>query len=270
MRALLLRLLVAAAAALALVGTTCVFSGSFNGTEGSLKVTNNPTTIANASPTGVWSGSDSVTGQSVTALIDAAGLATFVRSDGAQFVGQVTTSGNTFAMSVQGYSNFGTPFSDGSTSGSGTLNGTVMSGGTLNATLTFSTAGHTPMSGTWSLSFEALSNDRSSLAAISGNYRDTAAITVLSINGDGAITSQNPVNHCVLNGSVTTHDGAHDLYEVSYSYGDCTGAAATLNGVEFTGLASLNSGAAPVQLTIAVTGSSPAGRYAQVSAFDGS
>jgi hypothetical protein len=269
MRALLLRTVLAAAVAVALAGASCEWSGSFNGTGSSLTVTNNQSTVSNASATGVWSGSDSVSGLSVSALIDAAGLATFIRSDGVQFVGQVTTSGNTLAASVQGYSDFGTPFSDGSTSGSGTLNGTVTSGATLSATLIFSTAGNTPISGTWALAFEALSNDGSSLAAISGNYRDTTTAAVLSINSDGVMTSQDPADHCVLNGSVTTHDGAHDLYEVSFSYGDCTGAAALLNGVGFTGLATLNSGAAPVQLTMAVTGSSPAGRYALVSSFDG-
>jgi hypothetical protein len=270
MRALLLRLVLAAAVAIMLVAASCYSSVSFNGTQGSLSITNHPDNVSNASATGVWSGSDSVSGLRVTALIDAGGLATFIRSDGVQFVGQVTTSGNTFAAAVLGYSNFGTPFGDGSTSGSGTLNGTVMSGSTLSATLTFSTAGNTAMDGTWSLNFQALSNHGSSLAAISGNYRDTASNTVLSVNSDGAMTSQDPVNHCVLNGSITTHDGAHDIYEVSYSYGDCSGAAAALNGVEFSGLASLNTGATPVQLTIAVTGSSAAGAYAQVSSFDGS
>jgi hypothetical protein len=269
MRALLLRMVVAAGVAVALVAASCEFSGSFNGTESSLSVTNQSGT-SNASATGVWSGSDSVSGLSVTALIDAAGLATFIRSDGVQFVGQIATSGNTLAATVEGYSDFGTAFSDGSTYGSGALNGTVMSGSTLSATLTFTTNGNTPMSGTWSLTFEAVSNDSSSVTAISGNYRDAATAAVLSVNGGGAMSGQNPASHCVLNGSITTHDGAHDVYEVSYSFDDCTGAYAVLNGVEFTGLASLNSGASPVQVTMAVTGAASASRYALVSSLSGS
>jgi hypothetical protein len=268
MRTLLLRIVVAAGVAVALVAASCEFSGSFNGTESSLSVTNQSST-PNASATGVWSGSDSVSGLSVTALINAAGLATFIRSDGVQFVGQVATSGNTLAATVAGYSDFGTPFSDGSTYGSGALNGTVMSGSALSATLTFSTSGNTRMSGTWSLTFEALPNESSSVAAISGNYSDTATAAVLSINSAGAMTGQNPANQCVLNGSITTNDSNHDVYQVSYSYGDCTGAYAVLNGVEFTGLASLNSGASPAELTMAVTGSSPAGKYALVSSLIG-
>ena len=268
MRALLLRLVLLAGTGVALAAASCEFSGSFNGTESSLSVTNH-NNASNGSASGVWSGSDSVSGLSVTALINAAGLATFIRSDGVQFVGQVETSGNTLTATVEGYSNFGTSFSDGSTYGSGTLNGRVMGGSTLTATLTFTTSGNTEMSGSWTLTFASLSNDSSSVAAISGNYRDTATATVVSITSGGTMTSQNPANHCVLNGSIATQDSTHDVYEVSYSYGDCTGAYAVLNGVEFTGLASLNSGATPAELTMAVTDASSASKYALVSSLSG-
>jgi len=53
------------------------------------------TSTTDASATGVWSGSDSVSGLAVTALINSAGQATFIRSDGIQFVGTVQVSGTT-------------------------------------------------------------------------------------------------------------------------------------------------------------------------------
>ena len=43
-----------------------------------------------------------------------------------------------------------------------------------------------------------------------------------------------------------------------------------LNGVQFTGLASLNSGSSPAQLTLAVTGASSTAKYGFVSTLTGS
>jgi hypothetical protein len=224
----------------------------------------------NASATGIWSGSDSVSGLGITALINAAGQATFIRSDGVQFVGSVQVSGNTLAVTIDGYSDFPAAFSDGSTYGIGTLNGTVTSGSSISATLDFTTNGGTAISGTWSLTFEPLSNNASSTSAISGNYTDAVTAAVLAITSSGVMTSQNAANGCVLNGSVSTSDTTHDVYEVAFTYGNCTGTYAVLNGVQFTGLASLNSNLSPAQVTMAVTAASPTSKYAIVSTLNGS
>ena len=74
---------------------------------------------------------------------------------------------------------------------------------------------------------------------MSGNYTDNVTGTVLSINNGGVMTSQNANNGCVLNGSISTSDATHDIYEVAFTYGNCTGTYAVLNGVQFTGLATL-------------------------------
>jgi len=224
----------------------------------------------NASATGIWSGSDSVSGLGITAFIDSAGQATFIRADGVQFDGAVQVSGNTLAVTVTGYADFPMAFSDGSTYGIGTINGTVTTGSTLSATLDFTTNGNTAVSGSWSLTFEALSNNSSSTSAVSGNYTDSTTGAVLSITSAGALTEQNSNNSCVLNGSISTSDSTHDIYEVAYSFADCTGTYATLNGVQFTGLASLNTNSSPAQLTIAVAGASATAKYALVSTLNGS
>ncbi len=256
-----LRLIAVLLSGALLMGSNC--SSSNDSTSGS--------TTTNASATGLWSGIDSVSGLGITGMVNAAGVATFIRGDGVQFTGTVQVSGNTLAMAVDGYSNFnGAAFSDGSTYGIGTLNGTVTSASALTATLTFTTTGNTAISGSWSLSYGTLSNTGSSTAMISGNYNDSATGTIVSITSSGEMTSQNPANSCVLNGTMSTSDATHDIYEVSYSYGDCTGAYAVLNGVELRGLATFNPNASPVQLTIAVTGSSSAGKYGIVSTLTGS
>jgi hypothetical protein len=222
-----------------------------------------------ATATGIWSGTDSASGLGVTAYVDASERATFIRDDGVQFVGTLQISGDTLSATLQGYSGFGGAFGDGSTYGAGSLNGTVTTGTTLSATLNFTTQGGSPIAGTWSLSFNTLSNSGASLGAISANYTDTVTGTVISIAGNGVMTGQNGANGCVLNGAVSISNARYDVYEVAYNYQNCTGTYAALNGVQFTGLAALNAALVPVQLTMAVAGASSAGKYGIVSILTG-
>ena len=231
--------------------------------------TGSDTGTTSASAMGVWSGSDSVSGLGLTALITSAGQAMFLRSDGVLFSGTAQVSGNTLVLAADGYSTFPATFSDGSTYGVGTVNGAVTTGNSISATMSFTTNGGTASTGNWSLSYSALSNDSSSTGTISGNYTDTTTGAVLSINSNGSMTSQNANNGCVLNGSVSTTDSALNIYQVSYSFGNCTAAYAVLNGVQFTGLATLNP-SSPAQITMAVTGASTTSQYAIVSTLTGS
>ena len=254
--------------AAALLLSSCNSTGLGSGTG---------STTTDESATGVWSGTDSMTGATVIALINSAGQATFVTSGGlqvnqGQFVGSAQVSGSTLAVTVDGYSNFPSTFSDGSTYGLGTLNGAVTTGSSITATLTFTTSGPNggiAISGSWSLSYSSQSNNASSPTVISGNYTDTSTGAVLSINSNGVMTSQGP-NNCVLNGSVATGDTSHNIYEVSYTYANCTGSYAGLNGVQLTGLATLNTSSSPEQLFIAVTGASSTYKYSIVSTLNGS
>ena len=232
------------------------------------------TSMTNASATGIWSGSDSGSHLGITGMVNAAGQAVFIRADGVQFVGTLQVSGSALAATVAGYSAFGATFSDGSNFGIGTLNGTVATGGALSAALTFTTHGGSDIGGAWALTFEPRSGDPSSSATVSGNYTDHVTGSVLSITSSGVMSSQNAANGCVLNGAISTADAAHDVYEVAFTYGNCTGGFAPLNGVQFTGLASLNTDVTPAQLLVAAAGtaagSGPAGtaKYGIVATFD--
>lgn len=139
----------------------------------------------------------------------------------------------------------------------------------LNATLTFTTDGNTAITGSWSLSYASIASNASSSEAISGNYTDSSSGAVLSITSSGTMTSQ-AANGCVLNGSASTNDSSHNVYEVAYSYASCTGSDAVLNGVQFTGLATLNTAQSPAQLLIAVAGASSTTKYGIVSTLSGS
>jgi len=229
----------------------------------------------NQSATGVWSGNDSVSGLALTAFINSSGQAAFIRSDGVLFSGTVQVSAGNLVSSVSGYVNFPATFTDGSNYGIGTLNGSVTTGSSLTATLSFTTNGSTAISGDWSLSFENISNNSSSPATVSGNYTDTSTSQVLSINSNGVMSQQNAsgttFSGCVLNGSISTGDSTHNVYEVSYTLANCAGSTQVLNGVKFTGLASLNNAQSPAQLTIVVTGTSSSGaKYGIVSTLNAS
>jgi hypothetical protein len=274
MRPLAIRLIgtlaVITVAAAALVGSSCQWTFNSGTGTGSGTGIGGGSVSGDASAIGVWSGKDSVSGLGMTALINSAGQAAFIRGDGVQFVGTVQVSGTSLAVTVSGYSDFSSRFSDGSTFGIGTLNGSVTTGTTLTATLDFTTSAGTALKGNWSLSFEALSNDGSSTAAISGNYTDQVTGTVLSISSSGVMTSQNAANGCVLNGSMSSTDTSHDVYEVAFTYGSCTGTYAVLNTVSFKGLATLNPALSPAQITLAVAGASSTNQYGIVQSLNGS
>jgi hypothetical protein len=218
-------------------------------------------TMTNQSAVGIWSGTDSVTGLAVTAIVNSAGEAVFLRSDGTQFAGTAQVNGSSLAVAIDGYSNFATTFPDGTTTGVGTINGTVTSSTTMTATLSFTTSGSTAITGTWTMSYSPLSTIASSLMAVSANYTDGTTGATVSIDGLGDVNSQDATTGCVMNGTVSTSDTAYDIYQINFSYKNCTGNYAVLNDVAMTGLAVLDTGISPQQLGIAVTGQSSSGSY---------
>jgi hypothetical protein len=223
------------------------------------------TVTGTAATVGLWTGTDSASGDGVTAIINSTGQAVFIRSDGVQFTGSVQATGGAIAATLDGYTNFNATFTDGSDYGVGTLNGTVTAASAITATLSFTTSGGTAASGSWSLTYASLSGSGSSLSQISGNYTDNTTGGTVSINASGAMTSQNPTNGCVLNGTLSTTDTTYDVYQVSYTLEDCVGADAALNGVQFTGLAFYNGTVSPVQMELAVTGTASTSDYGLVS-----
>jgi hypothetical protein len=224
------------------------------------------TSTANASPAGIWQGTDSASGLALTGIVNAAGLADFIRSDGAQYIGTASAAGTALAVSLDVYTQFGTAFSDGSTYAVGTLNGTVSTEGSITGSVDITTSANTAITSSWSLNFSSLYNNASSLSAISGNYTDASSGdplngTTLSISGTGAMTAQSASTDCVMNGQISTANTGNNAYEVSYTLENCGGAYAVLNGISFTGLAILNTNASPSQVVIGVSGTSSGGAH---------
>jgi hypothetical protein len=214
------------------------------------------TLVTTVSPGGIWGGTDSASGLQVSGLVDESGQFHFIRSDLVQFVGTATTSSNSVSASFEGFAQVGTTFADGATHGTGTLTGSITERSAMMLSYQFSTDAGTASSGTLNLAYNTLYDLDSSLAAISGNYTDPTAGTTVSISGSGAITSQDPNTACVVNGQVSVINSMYNAYDVSYGFSSCTGASAILNGVQFSGLATLNNNSNPMQAIIAVTGKS--------------
>ena len=249
--------------ALAVVSTGC---GGSNGNS-------------NPDAAGIWKGEDSTNGMLLTGIVDANGAADFIRADGAQFVGQATPSGSNVSFALQGVTQFGSAFgTNGPTYGSGTFSASVDSGeggSSLAGTLSFTPNGGTAANATWSMNFYVIYNGASALGLLAGTYGDVAPIVAngvdplagatISITSGGQISGQNPNNSCVINGTVSIVNAAHDVYQVSYTLSSCvdTGNASysDLNGVTFSGLAYQDPTYNPILVNIGVTGLDSAGHH---------
>jgi hypothetical protein len=67
-----------------------------------------------------------------------------------------------------------------------------------------------------------------------------------------------------VNGNVTIINASYNAYAVQATYASCTGSAAVLNGITFTGLATLDTSVTPMQLVAGVTGNGGGVTYAVV------
>lgn len=222
------------------------------------------TPASNASPGGIWTGTDSISGLPVEGIVEESGVFRFIRSDGVQYVGTAATSGNTVSANFDGYAEFGTEFADGSTHGAGSLSGTIVARTSISVSTQFRTDAGTNSTGTLTLTFSALYDVASSLSTVSGNYQDPDTGDIISVTSSGQVSWQDPATACVGNGMVSLINASYNAYGIQFSYSNCTGAAAVLNGVQFSGLATLNSDTNPEQATIGVTGTAGATPYAIV------
>jgi hypothetical protein len=221
----------------------------------------------NASPGGIWNGTDTDSPLPVTGIVDESGRMRFIRQDGVLYVGTAMTSGNSISASFDAYTPFGTTFSDGSSHETGMLSGTIEPRVSITGSTQSTTDNGSVSQGTLTLTFNQLYDQPSSLGAIAGNYVQAGSGTAVSIDANGAIFSQDATTGCVVNGNATLIDASYDAYSVQATYASCTGAAAVLNGITFSGLATLDTSVSPMQLLAGVSGSGAGVTYAIVYAL---
>jgi hypothetical protein len=242
--------------------------GGGGGGGGSSPTAVTPTVPTNASPGGVWNGTDQATGLALVGLVTETGEFHFIRSDDTQYFGTLTTSGNNVSGNLTGVTAVGYVFPDGSTTGTGTYTGTVQARSTLNGSVRFTTQRGETATGNSTLSFNSVYNQSSSLAKIAGNYRDLDTNAVINLSSNGVIFSQDPVTACIVNGVVTVINSSYNAYRVEYSFTGCRSPYTRLNGTTARGLATLDTTTSPNRAVIGVVnasaGYSLAGAYPRI------
>jgi hypothetical protein len=198
--------------------------------------------VSNAAVGGLWQGQVTISGQGeyeLMGVIAEDGRGYFLQEDGVMYWGTVKSSGNKITSTMTGAGIYALPLWDGSSSGTGSLEGTIQARASIAASSDFTTALGARTTATISVSYAVLYDDDSSLASIAGSYADFVGIYsgILNISSSGDLFLQDPDSGCVMNGTFAIINPAFNAYDVQLSYASCTGEFADLNGVTFSGLA---------------------------------
>lgn len=112
-------------------------------------------------------------------------------------------------------------------------------------------------------------NQLSAINLIAGNWSaqvlgDTITFTV---NADGSVYMQSPLDNCVLQGQAQLINAGFNLYSFSFTYSGCIGGDAELNGLAGSGLITLDTGTNPLDLVMGLAVPMPGGPAYLLSAI---
>jgi len=212
----------------------------------------------NASPGGIWVGTDVTAGEPVLGLAAENGDLFFssegLTSGGVYYVGRFTTQGNAINADVVAILPPLSIYPDRATSGTGSLGGRIVERTSIAGAVVINTdpatsiAGGQTFSDSLALTFSSQYNRASSLATIAGDYGGGSL--ALSISSAGTLLAQDSNSGCTLTGTVATIDLNYDMYAVSLAAMGCAGEFGVPDGSELTGLATLNDSQSPEYLVI--------------------
>ena len=219
-----------------------------------------PPPAVNASPGGVWVGSDPI-----SVVVPWLGLVAengelFFSAGGpingsVYYVGQFITDGNAINANVAAIAAPSSHYPDGATLGTGTLGGQIVARASINGSVTISTdpsgssvGGHT-FANSFSVKFSDQYNRPSSLDTIAGNYGPSSL--ALTISSNGVLFAQDAGTGCVINGTVATIDTRFNMYAVTLSTMKCATEFGVPDGAPLKGLATLNNSQNPEYVIIA-------------------
>jgi hypothetical protein len=223
-----------------------------------------PPPVVNASPGGIWNGTDPNYGSQIYGLVSETGTFFLSASDGVTYVGVFVTQGNGINGDMVAILPPGGIFPDRATSGTGTIGGKIVermsiSGGILvNTDPATSIVGGQVFSSQLLLTFSAAYNRSSSLATVAGSF--TFGTGMLSVTGGGVVFGQD-ASGCVVNGTVSTIDTRYNMYDASLTFTGCTG---TPDGAVLTGLATLDDSQSPELLVFGVSDDAAGARFAML------
>ena len=115
------------------------------------------------------------------------------------------------------------------------------------------------------MTYDPLYEVSSSLTTVAGDYDDFGQ--VVSVGSDGSIFQQDANTGCTMNGQVSIVDPQYNVYRVSFSYANCQGAYAPVNGSRFSGLALYDNTLATHWIIFGVTGVVDGVTYSLVSSM---
>lgn len=182
-----------------------------------LDATPTPTVpITNADATGVWKGTiteDGVGTFSLTGIITGDKLRFISEPGGIVYAGFISVKSNGFFSTIVSIAHF-----DGSAFGTSTLIGTVTSKSTISGTFRSSTGA----GGSFSLSYDIVTDKGSSLAITDGNWTETSGglTSTISIVSTGALTGSD-TSGCVYLGTVSEIDPSVNIYNLSLGISSC-------------------------------------------------
>jgi hypothetical protein len=237
--------------ALALVGGCGGGSGSGSGTSPP------PPPPVNASPGGIWVGTDPISSTPVLGLVAETGELLFnaggAINGGAYYVGQFTVDRNAANADIDAIAMQNSHYPDGATWGTGTLGGQIVERTSIDGGVTINTDPAPPTEGrtysnSLSLTFSSQYNRASSLATFAGNYGPSSL--ALTISADGVLFAQDGGTGCVINGVITTIDTRFNMYALTLSTMNCAAEFGVPDGAQLNGLATLNNSQAPEYVII--------------------
>ena len=216
-----------------------------------------PPPPVNASPGGIWVGTDPISLTPVLGLAAETGELFFdgggAINGGVYYVGKFAVNGNTANANIDAIAMQNSHYPDGATWGTGTLGGQLVERTSIQGGITVNTHPVPPAEGhayteSLSLTFSDQYNRASSLATIAGSYGPSSL--ALTISADGTLFAQDAVTGCVINGMITTIDVRFNMYAVALSTMNCASDFGVPNGAQLQGLATLNNSQAPEYVII--------------------
>jgi len=200
---------------------------------------------------GYWEGVDDQ-GASIVVLATDDGVVHYFSDSGAQGTGTATVNSRMVSVEMTLAAPLGSTLSDGSATADCTGTGRVFQRLQFDLTLSCMTDMGGTLDSTIPLEFNHVFDLDGALATVAGQY--DASGVVLNIDGNGVMDEQDPSTGCVLNGQIAVVDPRFDIYDIAFTFGNCTGADAKLNGVDFTGLAAYDDTQTPNVLFGGLTG----------------
>jgi PKD repeat protein len=213
--------------------------------------------LTNASPGGIWFGTDSE-GDNIVALITETGRFHFLDEFDFQGSGIVAVSAtDEFDVSFRFVPPVGGSFADGTAFADCSASGLLTERSTLDGTVACTTAGGTQSSVAVSLTYQALYDLDSDLAAFVGTWTDSSnpGVDVVNVDAMGVITGQDGSGSgCIYDGQVTIIDPNYNAYDIEWTYLSCVGQSAVLNGVTFSGIGAIDNTVTPTEFVLGATG----------------